>query len=212
MSLPSFLRAVPHPGAAFPPRGPRGRFPRFLGTMQHSDFPTTFRARFVAFACLVPPPGGVDGLSQVPWKPFAYVPCSMTPAGPPVSSMSPPSVLPSAFQMASAPCDFLYGAQSHGPHARCLRFVARSPRKTRFRLRGSRLGRTGLLPPRGTSSQGFSRVLTSWHPPRQSLLGAPGREEGKEAVTERGCRTRARRALSSVSDGSFRHGAVAPRT
>jgi hypothetical protein len=44
------LSAVSWPGAAFPPRGPSGRFPRFHGTTRRSDSPSPVPPRFVAFA------------------------------------------------------------------------------------------------------------------------------------------------------------------
>jgi hypothetical protein len=40
----------PCSGAPFPPRGPSGWFPRFSGSMKHSDFLPPFPRRFVAFA------------------------------------------------------------------------------------------------------------------------------------------------------------------
>src|SRR5215831_6494333 len=50
MSPPSFPRTCPCSGAPFPPRGPSGWFPRFLGTMKHSDFLPSLPHRSVSFA------------------------------------------------------------------------------------------------------------------------------------------------------------------
>ncbi len=50
MSRSSVPPTVPCPGAPFPPQGPLGRFPRFIGTMRHSDCLPSISPRFVAFA------------------------------------------------------------------------------------------------------------------------------------------------------------------
>ena len=50
MSPPSFPRTCPCSGAPFPPRGPSGWFPRFLGTVKHSDFLPPLPRRLVVFA------------------------------------------------------------------------------------------------------------------------------------------------------------------
>ena len=50
MSPPSFPRTFPCSGAPFPPRGPSGWFPRFCGTVKHSDFLPPFPRCFVSFA------------------------------------------------------------------------------------------------------------------------------------------------------------------
>ncbi len=50
MSRSSVPPTVPCPGAPFPPQGPLGRFPRFSGTMRHSDCLPSISPRFVAFA------------------------------------------------------------------------------------------------------------------------------------------------------------------
>ncbi len=46
----SFPPAVPCSDAPFPPQGPLGRFPRFSGTMRHSDCSPTVSPHFVSFA------------------------------------------------------------------------------------------------------------------------------------------------------------------
>src|ERR1700722_12928128 len=66
--------------------------------------------------------------------------------------------------------DVDFGAQSHGPLTRCLRFavpVTRAPRKTRFRPL-ARLCRTGLVT-RRVPTKGFRL----WLPPFPSFPGAP---------------------------------------
>src|SRR5262249_51194475 len=50
MSPPYFSRTCPLSGASFPPRGPSGWFPRFLGTTKHSDFLPPLPRHFVSFA------------------------------------------------------------------------------------------------------------------------------------------------------------------
>ena len=62
--------------------------------------------------------------------------------------------------------DIDFGAQSHGPHTRCLRFagrVAPPPRKTRFRLPASFAGRDWL--PAGLLLRRFQPCLFTRHPP-----------------------------------------------
>jgi hypothetical protein len=114
MSPPSFPRTFPCSGAPFPPRGPSGWFPRFFGTVKHSDFLPPLPRCFVSFAaryrrCTLgfapadtrrsirgpgifhrtPETGLLDGddrTSQVPGGPSVNVPCSPTPAGPPRSA------------------------------------------------------------------------------------------------------------------------------
>ena len=80
------------------------------------------------------------------WGARVHVPCSLTPAGSATPDQYSAPMLPSALPRASAPATIDFGAQSHGPHTRCLRFagrVAPPPRKTRFRLLAT-LCRAGL--------------------------------------------------------------------
>ena len=103
--------------------------------------------------------GGSGGASQVPGEPAAYVPCSQTPVGSPGPGHYDPHgcCLPHS-RRRRPPHSFALGAQSHGPHARCLRFAARGcprPRKTRFRLPGQAWP-DGTSYPRG-SKWGFVR-------------------------------------------------------
>ena len=104
MSPPSFPPTVPCPGAPFPPRGPSGRFPRFIGTTGALRLPRrpSRRARFLARRYRLRPvfasaradahrtsagvlltqtsrTGCCDGdgrISQVPGEPPACMPCS----------------------------------------------------------------------------------------------------------------------------------------
>jgi hypothetical protein len=73
-------------------------------------------------------------------NPTMNVPCSSTPAGPQRSATATLSVLSSAKWTTSTPTiPKNFGAQSHGPFTRCLRFagwVTPPPRKTRFRVAG----------------------------------------------------------------------------
>ncbi len=87
-------------GSPFPPRGPLGWFPRFVGTMRNSDFSSSVPRHFVsfvrryrhrlvcslrAFASPIARPGlvergsarirdGNDEISQVPVRPSVFAP------------------------------------------------------------------------------------------------------------------------------------------
>ena len=130
VSPPSFPRTCPCSGASFPPRGPSGWFPRFVGIVKHSDFLPPLPRRFVSFASRyrraswasfpqlqdaataslglftgIPITGFINGgdrTSQVPGEPTMNVPCSPTPARPLRSGRYRASMLPSAFSTASA--------------------------------------------------------------------------------------------------------------
>jgi hypothetical protein len=110
MSPPSFPQAFPCPGAPFPPRGPSSWFPRFLGTVKHSDFLPPLPRCFVAFAARyrhaswvsfpqlqdataaglelftgIPKPDSLTETTGPPRfleDPTVNVPCSSTPVGP----------------------------------------------------------------------------------------------------------------------------------
>ena len=115
MSPPSFPRTFPCSGAPFPPRGPSGWFPRFFGTVKHSDFLPPLPRCFVSFAAryrrctlgFAPAdtrrntrgPGDCSPDSPQPVtstettgpprfleNPAVNVPCSPTPVGPPRSA------------------------------------------------------------------------------------------------------------------------------
>ena len=210
MSPASFPPAVSWPGAPFPPRGPSGRFPRFTGTMRRSDSLPPVPPRFVAFAWRYPgctrvslprPPSapprawswspGSSGRDlprrrqDLPgsWGTPVNVPCSPTPAGPRTPGHCGAATRPSVTSTTSAPASSHFGAQSHGPLTRCLRFAARvtpAPRKTRFRPL-ARLYRTGLVT-RRVPTKGF-RVTSL--PPFPSFPGArscPARRAGRCAA------------------------------
>jgi hypothetical protein len=49
MSPPYCPRTCPLSGAPFPPRGPSGWFPRFIGNTKHSDFLPSLPRHFVSF-------------------------------------------------------------------------------------------------------------------------------------------------------------------
>ncbi len=139
-------------GAPFPPRGPSGRFPRFPGTMKHSDFPPPLARRFVSFAsryrrcalgfapadarrsacgpgvcCPASPYRSLRRRRQdLPgsWRtPTVDVPCSSTPAD---LHARPLLRFGVAFRLLDGVGSHdrnNFEAQSHGPHTRCLRFV-----------------------------------------------------------------------------------------
>lgn len=102
------------------------------------------------------------------WGSSVYVPCSQTPARSRAPTHSGLNLLPSAFLTASALATCLdFGAQSHGPHTRCVRFVTTvarvgafsRPRNTRFRL-GVSLGRVGVVTHKDPS-KGFVMHISS---------------------------------------------------
>ena len=134
-------------------RVPSGRFPGFIGTTGQSDFSPPISRRFVSFASRYRLRGG-DESSQVPGRPSrtcrALRPrwdrCAR-PSGALPYSLALRCCLP-LLRRRRLPRLTSFGAQSHGPHTRCLRFAARvapGPRKTRFRL-VALLGRAGLQP------------------------------------------------------------------
>ncbi len=198
MSPPSFPQAFPWSGAPFPPRGSSGWFPRFIGTVKHSDFLSPFARRFVSFASRYlarlglrsrgrkaqrPGPGVVHRIPQ-----NRFIAAETT--GPPRFLEDPSGravlydsgetsaldhcralVLSSANWKASTlTTNIHFGAPSHGPHIRCLRFagwIAPSPRKTRFRMAGQPF-RAGFVPARVPS-----KSFRSSHPPFPGFPGAP---------------------------------------
>jgi len=131
MSPPSFPRTFPCPGASFPPQGPSGRFPRFVGTVKHSDFPPPLPRCFVSFAsryrrCALgfvpavarryscgpgvvhrnPLTGLIDGddrISQVPGGPQCERAIALRPRRTVALGHCHASMLPSAFSTTSAP-------------------------------------------------------------------------------------------------------------
>ncbi len=69
--------ASPCPDVPFPPRGPMGRFPRFIGTMKRYDSLPPVPPRFVSFTWAVPcgarrslrPVSGATRVGQESWSP-----------------------------------------------------------------------------------------------------------------------------------------------
>ena len=92
------------------------------------------------------------------------------------------SVLSSANWTASTPTtNTNFGAQSHGPHTRCLRFagwITPPPRKTRFRMAGQPF-RAGLIT-RWVPAKGFR----SSHPPFPSFTWRTQFKASKWAKSE----------------------------
>jgi hypothetical protein len=152
MSPPSFPQTCPCSGAPFPPRGPSGRFPRFLGTVKHSDFLPPLPRCFVAFAARyrhaswVSFPaaarrydcgpgvvhrsphtgfiGGGDRTSQVPGGPHCKRALLFDPGGTLALGHCRALVLSSAIRDDVDSHDSQnFEAQSHGPPTRCLRFA-----------------------------------------------------------------------------------------
>ena len=207
VSLASIPPAVSWPGASFPPRGPSGRFPRFTGTTRRSESPPPVPPHFVAFVWRYPgrtrgslprstgaPAAGLELVTRCSrrdsprrwrglpgsWRTPALVPCSPTPAG----SQAPGRLrrCDAAFRQLNnvgSRDDNAFGAQSHGPFARCLRFAVRvtpAPRKTRFRPL-AKLCRTGLVT-RRVPTKGFRL----WLPPFPSFPGALSRRSPAEGL------------------------------
>ena len=67
---------------------------------------------------------GGDWISQVPGNPLVYVPCSLTPACFCARSLRRFGIAFRSVKSVGLRQDCLFGAQSHGPHTRCLRFAA----------------------------------------------------------------------------------------
>jgi hypothetical protein len=175
MSPPFFPRTCPCPGAPFPPQGPSGRFPCFFGTTKHSDFLPLFPPCFVSFALryrrralgFVPaaarryrcgpgitnrtPPHRIHRRRRQDLPGSWRTPLRTCPAlrlRRDLSARPPPrfDVAFRLFDSVGSRENSNFGAQSHGPLTRCLRFagwVAPPPRKTRFRMAG-RPFRAGL--------------------------------------------------------------------
>ncbi len=73
----------------------------------------------------------------------------------------------------------IFGAQSHGPHTRCLRFagwITPPPRKTRFRLPAT-LCRAGLVT--RWTPQKVSALCFTWHPPSPSFAWRTSGSRGR---------------------------------
>jgi hypothetical protein len=80
---------------------PSTRFPRFTGTMEHSDSSTCVPPRFSVVARRYRSTRTRRGLSGS-WAVLAYVPCSSTPARAPCSTIVRTALLPSGTLTASA--------------------------------------------------------------------------------------------------------------
>jgi len=176
MSLPSFLRSVPIlPAPPFAPQGPVGTVPPLHRS--YCGAPTSRRPDNARF-----PSRGRSGSRRrrrdLPgsWATLAHVPCSQTPAGP-LHRRGPGPFSPAswcigfAFRLqhgVGSRDNELFGAPSHGPCARCLRFagsvarLALHPRKTRFRLTASCLGGRDFHP--RVALRSFRRYLLPLRP------------------------------------------------
>ena len=143
-----------------PSAGSLGSVPPLPGTIRRSDSPPPLPPHFVAFAWRYPgrirgslpwpPDAPATGLELVTrcsrrdlprrwrglpgsWGTSVNVPCSPTPAGPRRQAIAAPRRGLPSFATTSAPAtDDDFGAPSHGPFTRCLRFAApvtRTPTK-----------------------------------------------------------------------------------
>jgi hypothetical protein len=190
MSPPYFPRTFPCSGAPFPPRGPLGWFPRFTGTVKHSDFLPPFARRFVSFAsryrrCAlgfapagarryihgpgvvyrIPKTGSSTETTGPPRfleDPTMYMPCSPTPAGPPRSATTALRRCLPRFERCRLPPLHNFEAPSHGLPIRCLRFAGWiAPPPRKTRFRMvGHLFRAGMVT-RWVLAKGFSAS----HPP-----------------------------------------------
>ena len=201
MSPPSFPRTFPCSGALFPPRGPSGRFPRFLGTVEHSDFLPSFPRRFVSFAsryrrCAsgfapadarrstlgpgviyrIPQTGSSTETTGPPRfleDPIMYVPCSPTPAGPLRSATAALRCCLPQSERCRLPPLHNFEAQSHGLPIRCLRFAGWiAPPPRKTRFRMVGHPFRAELTLCWVPAEGF-RLQRSYHPPSPSFPGAP---------------------------------------
>ena len=101
------------------------------------------------------------------WGTPTHVPCSQTPTGPRRQATTTPRYGLPPFVRRRLPRLGSYGAQSHGPYIRCLRFagwITPPPRKTRFWLL-AKLCQAGLVT-RRVPTKGFrmSHNMTSSFP------------------------------------------------
>ncbi len=143
-------------------RVPWGRFPDFTGTMGGSDFRTSIPPRFVAFTQRylgsVPAFAPLGHKTQWPWawgmcqpapRPgnswrrhsdlpgswgvLVSVPCSSTPTEPSARSVQRFGFAFRHLNSVDLRQFHTFGAQSHGPHTRCLRFTPGiAPRRARL--------------------------------------------------------------------------------
>ena len=112
------------------------------------------------------------------WGTSACVPRSSTPVEPQRQVFSTPRCCLPSLGRRRPPQPESLGAQSRGPHARCLRFAARvapAPRKTRFRLVTNLAGRGSI--PRKVPLEGFSNASFHHFLLRQAFLARPKRFE-----------------------------------
>jgi len=178
MSPSSFPPAVPCADAPFPPQGPVGSvplLPRYYEAFRLPDDPparlrclrrrgtTATRLSLPWRSGAHPPRARVVHRLPQPATRRGVVRASQVPGEPSCGRalLSDPGETPSTLPVTALGCCLpllvrrrlsrrfnSFGAQSHGPPTRCLRFAARvspAPRKTRFRLVASFAGR-GLNP------------------------------------------------------------------
>ena len=149
----SFLSDVPQSGVPFPPPGPSGSVPRLHQYCRTLRFPAAhpaalrcLRLAVPIFARLFAPvdsrtrrrrPGVFDypvtprsgsyaeaaGPPRFLGNPSAYMPCSLTPVGPPRQAISALQCCLPPYSKRRLPRREPFGAQSHGLHTRCLRSV-----------------------------------------------------------------------------------------
>jgi hypothetical protein len=132
-SLPSFLQTVPYPGTLLCSAGSLGTVPRLLRSYSGALTSRRPRLRFVSFARLYRLVAATSGsprflgnprvraLLSDPGGPRLFRPAS---GGLPYSSVLPRHGLRVFLDAGRLPCELDIGAQSHGPHAHCLRFAA----------------------------------------------------------------------------------------
>ena len=194
MSRALFPQTVRQIGTSFPPQGPAGRFPCFVGTMRCSETPSSIPLRFVVLGSAVPSEDGDDGASQVPGKPSRACCALRDPGGTPNAS-----TMAAIQHVAFRDSDNVgshdltdFGAQSHSPLVRCLRFAVQVTRHH------ARLASDWLPRPwsGGTSPAGFHRKVSACHVIPFPRLGLAHRS------CSRGCERSEHRRSRLGLDGS----------
>src|ERR1700730_7393697 len=211
VSPPSFPRTFPCAGALFPPRGPSGRFPRFLGTKKHSVFLPPVPPHFVSFArwyrrcALSFAPAGARRSTRGPG--FVYrspphrlprrrrqdLPGSWStpheravlfdPGGILTLGHYRASMLPSTFSTVSASATIVLSGLNHPAHAFAVYASQHgiAPSPRKTRFRMAGLPFRAGLATRWVLTKGFRLSFL----PSQASPGAPGMTRGKSAHQER---------------------------
>lgn len=156
----SFLPAVPCPGAPFPPPGPSGRFPGFIGTTARSDSLLPFLGRFGPPLLPSTAPAEAAGPLRFLGSPMRWVPPSQTPVRPPAPRPHGPGSVAAQLCDASGPgSDHISGLNHAAPSLAVYASCAGSPR-AHARLASGRLAKSS---PCGNSPRGLHPRVSRRH-------------------------------------------------